>query len=97
MVNIRGLKCKEGSVKEIIEEEEPTIMIIMETMSNEKLEIKGYGCRKEQMCVRRSESKMADAFDGEYPGIHARNQFWSPYTKCVCATSQCNISTKYGI
>ena len=42
MVNIRGIQSKIETLKSIIEEEEPTILILMETMSNEEQDIPGY-------------------------------------------------------
>ena len=43
MVNIRGLKSKEKSIKEIVKEEQPTILLLMETMCQDDYpDIKGY-------------------------------------------------------
>ena len=45
MVNIRGLPSKTNSLSCIIEEEEPTIVILMETLTNEEPDIPGYRCK----------------------------------------------------
>ena len=44
MVNIRGLESKKESLNEIIKEEDPTIVLLMEIMTEEKerIEIEGY-------------------------------------------------------
>ena len=43
MVNIRGFKCKENSMKEIIQEHQPTILMLMETLcQKEDVVIEGY-------------------------------------------------------
>ena len=42
MVNIRGLKSKEHSLNEIIQENRPTILMIMETLSEDETELAGY-------------------------------------------------------
>ena len=43
MVNVRGFKCKENSINEIVKENKPTIIMIMETMCEKnELHIDGY-------------------------------------------------------
>ena len=51
MVNIRGMKCKENSLKEIIHENQPTVLMVMETLcpKNDEPDIEGYTIRSPKM------------------------------------------------
>ena len=40
---MRGFKCKENSLKEILQENQPTILMVMETLCEEKeIDLEGY-------------------------------------------------------